>query len=199
MMLREGLMPRSSIDARDRILATADAMFYRDGIRAVGVDTIIAASNVAKTTLYRHFPSKDALVVAYLEGRNQRYWEYLNAAVDQYPGDPRAQLLAMFAAIDDILSDSSCQGCPFLITITEFPNPNYPAHKVATSHKQATQQRFAELAKQSGIENAEELGASLLMLLDGAFAQRRFFSSQNNGIPFKKAAQRMLGAYEKTG
>lgn len=191
-------MPRTSTDARDRILATADDMFYRDGIRAVGVDTVIAASNVAKTTLYRHFPSKDDLVVAYLEGRNQRYWEYLTAAIDRCPDNPRAQLLTMFAAIDDILSAPDCQGCPFLITMTEFPAPDYPAHKVAIAHKQATQQRFAELAKQAGLENAEELGASLLMLLDGAFAQRRLFGRHDNGITFKKAAERMLKAYEET-
>lgn len=190
-------MPRNSSDARDRILATADDLFYRNGIRAVGVDTIIAVSEVAKTTLYRHFSSKDDLVLAYLEGRNQRYWEYLTAAINQYPDDPRGQLLSMFAAIDDILSAPDCQGCPFLITMTEFPDPDYPAHDVATAHKQATRQRFTELAEQAGLENAEALGASLLMLLDGAFAERRLFGHYDSGITFKAAAERMLEAYAR--
>ncbi len=196
MTLDEVLMPRTSTDARDRILATADEMFYRYGIRAVGIDTIIANSNVAKTTLYRHFPSKDDLVVAYLEGRNQRYWEYLTSVLKQTTDDPRTQLLTMFTAIDDVLSASDCQGCPFLITMTEFPDPDHPAHKVAIVNKQATQQYFTEHARRAGIENAEELGASLLMLLDGAFAQRRLFGRHDNGITFEKAAQRMLKAYE---
>ncbi len=78
--------------ARERILEVADELFYREGIRAIGVDTIIAKSSVAKTTLYRYFPSKDDLVVAYLEERNRRFWALFDSAVNKHPSDPKAQL-----------------------------------------------------------------------------------------------------------
>src|SRR5689334_18136528 len=84
--------------ARDRILETAAELFYRDGIRAVGVDTIIARSGVAKMSLYRNFPSKDDLVVAFLEMRDRLYRERWDGIMARHPGDPRAQIAALFAA-----------------------------------------------------------------------------------------------------
>lgn len=170
-------------------------LFYREGIRAIGVDTIIAKSEVAKTTLYRYFPSKDDLVVAYLEGRNQRFWELFETVVNQHPGQPNQQLLAIFVWIDELLNSTDSHGCPFLMVASEFPEPDYPGHQVAINHKQKMRDRMAELAELAGIKQAKELSAGLLMLVDGAFAERRLFKKHDNGIRLAKAAAMMIEAY----
>lgn len=175
-------MPRTRTDARERILGIADELFYREGVRAIGIDTIIARSEVAKTTLYRYFSSKDDLVVAYLEGRNQRFWQLFEEVVDRYPGEPKQQLVAIFAWLDELLSSPESHGCPFLMTASEFPETDYPGHQVAIAHKQKMRDRIAEIAKMAGIEKAKELSAALLMLVDGAFAERRLFKKHDNGV-----------------
>src|SRR5258706_8006061 len=109
--------------ARDRILETASELFFRHGIRAVGIDTIIARSGVAKMSLYRHFASKDELVVAYLEWRDQTYWQWWDAVLAQHPGDPHAQLKALVAGFAERISNRSYRGCAFLNTASEFPTP----------------------------------------------------------------------------
>lgn len=188
-------MPRSQTDARDRILAVADDLFYQDCIRAVGVDTIIAKSEVAKTTLYRYFPSKDDLVVAYLEGRNRLFWQFFENAVNQHPGNPKQQLLAIFAWLDEMVAQPDNCGCPFLVTATEFPAVDYPGHQIAIAHKRAMRDRLAELAQSAGIEQSQELSAALLMLADGAFAERRLFQQHNNGVSLQRAAEMLIRAY----
>lgn len=188
-------MPRTQSDARKRILAIADNLFYQQGIRAIGVDTIIAKSEVAKTTLYRYFPSKDDLVTTYLEGRNQRFWELFEEVVNQHSGSPKEQLLAIFAWIDELLSSTDSHGCPFLIVASEFPEADYPGHQVAIAHKQKMRDRMEELAELAGIKKTKELSAGLLMLVDGAFAQRRLFNKHGNGVKLKEAATMMIQAY----
>ena len=183
------------VGARDRILAIADELFYSDGIRASGVDTIIAKSEVAKTTLYRHFPSKDDLVVAYLEARNQRFWELLEAEIGHDDGQPRQQLVAIFAWLDKLLSSDESHGCPFLMVASEFPELEYPGHQVAIAHKEKLRDRLIELAELAGISSAEELSAALMMLVDGAFAERRLFQQHGNGISLEKLASIMIKAY----
>jgi len=189
-------MPRPQTDAQQRILAIADDLFYREGIRATGVDTIIAASEVAKTTLYRYFPSKDDLVVAYLEDRSQQFWEAFEAATTQHNGQPKQQLLAIFEWLDEMLSQGNCYGCPLLVASSEFPELNHPGHQIAIAHKQKVGDRISELAKLAGITAAKELSAVLLMLLDGAFAERRLFNKHDNGVKLAKAAAVVIAAYE---
>jgi len=189
-------MPRPQTDARQRILAIADDLFYREGIRATGVDTIIAASEVAKTTLYRYFPSKDDLVVAYLEDRSQRFWELFEAAANQHVGQPKRQLLAIFEWLDELLSQADCHGCPLLVVSSEFPELGYPGHQIAIAQKQKVRDRLSALAALAGIRAAKELSAVLLMLLDGAFAERRLFNKHDNGVKLAKAAAVVIAAYE---
>lgn len=189
-------MPRTQTDAQQRILTIADDLFYQEGIRAIGVDTIIAKSDVAKTTLYRYFPSKDDLVVAYLEGRNQRFWELFEIAINQHSGQPKQQLLAIFVWIDELLRSADSCGCPFLMVASEFPEFDYPGHQVAIAHKQKMRDRMTELAEQAGIKQAQELSAALLMLVDGAFAERRLFKQHDNGVSLAKVAATMITAYE---
>lgn len=188
-------MPKPRTDARARILCVADELFYREGVRAIGVDTIIAQSEVAKTTFYRYFPSKDDLVAAYLEGRNQQFWRLFDEVLHQYPDNPKQQLLALFRWFDELLACSESCGCPFLMVSSEFPEIDHPGHQVAIAHKQQLRDRVTELITLAGIQPAEELSAALLLLSDGAFSERRLFRKPNNDISLEKAAAKMIEAY----
>lgn len=186
-------MPRTQTDARARILAIADDLFYRIGIRATGVDTLIAQSEVAKTTFYRYFPSKDDLVIAYLEERNRQFWTLLKETFVQSSQDPQQQLLSVFTWIDQLLASDRNYGCPFLMVASEFPDINYVGHQVAIAHKIQLRDRLAELAQASGIKQAEELSVGLMLLVDGAFAQRRLYPSHQ--VKLQPTAARLIQAY----
>jgi AcrR family transcriptional regulator len=186
-------MPRSATDARDRILNTATKLFYQQGIRAIGVDLIIAQSEVAKTTFYRYFPAKDDLVVAYLEERNRLFWELLEAAVSPV-AEPMPQLLAIVGWLDELLASPESQGCPFLIVASEFAEIDYRGHQVAIAHKTKLHDRLLAIVQASGIQQAAELTAGLMLLIDGAFVQRRLY--QSHRVNLQQVAIRFISGYQ---
>jgi AcrR family transcriptional regulator len=188
-------MPRTQTDTREKILLVANDLFYRHGVRAIGVDTIIAQSEVAKTTLYRYFPSKDDLVVAYLEINDRHFWRLFDELIDRSPQEPKQQLLAIFSWFDELIASPECYGCPFLMVASEFPEIDYPGHQVAIEHKQKLRDRLTEIARLVGIELAEELGATLSLLIDGAYGQRRLLGKHYNGVTLEKAAKIAIDAY----
>src|SRR5262245_2636311 len=99
--------------ARDRIFAVAKDMFYNRGIRAVGVESIVTAAGATKMSLYRSFPSKDDLVVAYLKERDAMYWRWWDGVMDEHAGDPRAQIVALASSVAQRTSREGYRGCPF--------------------------------------------------------------------------------------
>ncbi|MFZ0013679.1 MAG: TetR/AcrR family transcriptional regulator [Acidimicrobiia bacterium] len=178
---------------RDRILKTAQRLFYRDGFRAVGVDTIIAEAGVAKMSLYRHFPSKDDLIVAYLEESNRQYWEWLDGAVDELD-DPEQKLLGMFEAIEKLATSPECLGCTFQGTAAEFPDKDHPGHQVALAHKKRVRDRFAQLAREAGLRDPDELGNQLLLLMDGAWVAARMYGPDSPATGLTDAARALLSS-----
>lgn len=156
--------------ARQRILETASEMFYREGIRAVGIDAIIARSGVAKMSLYRHFPSKDALVAAWLEDRNAFFWRRWDKAEASRAGEPHSQLQAILDMVAATASHPNWRGCPFLNTGTEFPRPDHPAGAVILAHKRAVKARLRRLAEAAGARDPDLLAQQLQLLIDGAYA-----------------------------
>jgi AcrR family transcriptional regulator len=158
------------VPVRQRILDTASEMFYRDGVRAVGIDAIIARSGVAKMSLYRNFPSKDALVAAWLEDRNEFFWRRWERAEASQAGNPRAQLEAILDMVAATTSNPKWRGCPFLNTGTEFPEPDHPARAVILANKRAVRERLQALAAAAGARDPDLLAQQLQLLIDGAYA-----------------------------
>jgi len=181
--------PRS---ARQKILEVASARFYRDGFRAVGIDTIIAESGVAKMTLYRHFPSKDDLIVAYLEDANQQFWIWFEAALGQ--GSPRDQFAALFEGVQQLATSPTCYGCTFQHAAADFPSLDHPGHRVALAHKQAVLARLRALAEIAGAPDPDGLAAQLLLLMDGAFVATRMFGPDNHAAHVAQAAAALIAA-----
>ena len=189
---------RPATAARERVLEAATRLILRHGFRAVGVDTIIAEAGVAKMTLYAHFPSKDDLIVAYLERANEQVWEWLEgagAAVD----DPKRKLVAMFEAVGKLADSPQCLGCTFQGTAAEFPEPEHPGHRVAIAHKQAVRARLRTLAEQAGLRAPGDLADQLLLLMDGAWVAARMFGPDNPATHAATAARALIEAHERRG
>jgi AcrR family transcriptional regulator len=186
-------MGKTTRSARQRVLDTAAALFFRDGFRAVGVDTIVAESGVGKMTLYRHFPSKDHLIVAYLQDSNARFWDWFEAAVAG-AGDARAQLLAVFGALEALVAKPTCYGCPFLNAAVDFPAPDHTGHQVALEHKRAVRARYWDLARQAGARSPGALADRLTLLMDGAFMAVRLYGPNNPAAHVAEAARILIDA-----
>ena len=156
---------------RERVLKAASRLFYKEGIRAVGVDRIAAEAEVSKMTLYRHFPAKDDLVVAVLEQRDGPALGMLAAAAEHAEGSPRDRLLAPFALLEPWFTGPGYRGCPFMNASLELADPGHPATAVAARHKGAARDQFAALAADAGAADADGLADQLAVLFDGAIAQ----------------------------
>jgi AcrR family transcriptional regulator len=179
---------------RERILETAQRLFYRDGFRAVGVDTIIAEAGVAKMSLYRHFPSKDDLIVAYLEESNRQYCEWLDGSVADIEA-PVGKLVGMFEAIEKLATSPECLGCTFQSTAAEFPDRDHPGHQVALAHKEKVRVRFAALAREAGLRLPDELADQLLLLMDGAWVAARMYGPENPAHGLAATATKLIEAH----
>jgi len=153
---------------RERILAAACELFYRQGIRAVGVEAIAEAAGTNKMTLYRHFSSKDELVAEYLRrlaGDAGRFWDDLAAT---HPGNPRAQLSGWLAAMQAHVADADQRGCALANAAVELPEKGHPARAVIEEFKAAQRDRLVALCAACGVAEPELLADALFLLLEGA-------------------------------
>jgi AcrR family transcriptional regulator len=147
----------------ERILQTADRLFYLRGIRAVGVDTIAAEIGISKRTLYNHFPSKDELIAAYLKGR------FTQAPASDKP--PVDQILGTFDRLERGFASKGFRGCPFVNAVAELGSEDQSVKKIAMAFKESRRLWFRDLLTQVGVADAEGLATQLTLLVDGAIAQ----------------------------
>jgi AcrR family transcriptional regulator len=184
--------------ARRRILDTAAELFYRHGFHAVGVDLVIERAGVAKTTLYRHFGSKDDLIVAYLDDANASFWAWFDGALDPAAA-PVERLIGLFEAVGSLATSRACLGCAFQVTAAEFPDPDHTGHAAALAHKQAVQRRLRELAGAAGAADPATLADGLLLLMDGAFAAARMYQRSSPAAHVADAALTLIHAHTASG
>jgi AcrR family transcriptional regulator len=156
------------IPPRARILAAAAELFYRNGIRAVGVEAIAEAAGTNKMTLYRHFASKDELVAEYLRqsaNAADGCWERFAKA---HPGDPVAQLRAWLEEMARHLAEPAERGCALANAAIELPEKDHPARRVIEEYKRAQRTRLVRLSEEAGLSEPEMLADELHLLLEGA-------------------------------
>jgi AcrR family transcriptional regulator len=156
------------ISPRERILSAACELFYRHGIRAVGVDTVAEAAATNKMTLYRHFSSKDELVSGYLQRLAEKAkasWDRLEA---DYPGEPSAQLRAWLKDMAAHVASGDERGCPLANAAVELPEKDHPARRVIEAFKTAQRERLVQLCAAAALAEPEMLADELFLLLEGA-------------------------------
>ena len=156
------------ISPRERILAAASELFYRHGIRAVGVDAVAEAAETNKMTLYRHFSSKDELVAEYLQRLAEKAkasWDRLEA---DYPGEPSAQLRAWLKDMAAHVASADERGCALANAAVELPEKDHPARRVIEAFKTAQRERLVQLCAAAALAEPEMLADELFLLLEGA-------------------------------
>lgn len=180
--------------ARQRILATATDLFSREGYRAVGTDTIIERSGVAKMTLYRHFSSKNELINAFIEETIQQFWAWFERAIGEHPDSPRAQLVAIFETLASIVANPDFHGCSCLQAVVEFPELEHSSHQLALQFKQTVHTRFREIGTQAGAQQPDLLADQLLLLMNGTLMQGRMRGSPYSAHAVVQAAKALVDA-----
>src|SRR3984957_18666040 len=181
----------NSDEVRERILRTAAPLFYQRGVRAVGVDLVVEEAGVAKTSLYRHFRTKDDLVAAFLQREDEDFWGHWDSVARQHKADPLAELEAHLDWIAERVGRPNYRGCPQINVAAEFPDPDHPARRVATAHKRELRRRLKDLAQRLHANRPDELAAQLSLLINGAFVSSQMFSA-NEATPILLAASRAL-------
>jgi AcrR family transcriptional regulator len=179
--------------ARDRILDVADRLFYSRGIHAVGVDTIVAESGAAKTTLYSHYRSKDELIAAYLRRRSERWRAHLDAQLEAHGGPAAARLLHVFDLLGDWFADPGYRGCPFINACAEF-DAEHAAAAVVREHRELLHATFAALGSEAGVDSPDLVATQVMLLYDGAMVKAHIDGTPAAAQAAKAAAATVLGA-----
>jgi AcrR family transcriptional regulator len=194
----EDLRPKTESAAR--ILASASELFYRDGIRAVGVDSIASESGVTKMTLYKHFGSKDRLVAAYLHARDEKWRDWVLRYVGARAGGPVERIMAVFDALGDwIESQDGMRGCAFVNASVELADRGHPAQVVIEDQKLWMREYLGRLVEEAGTEEPDKLAGQLLMLVEGATITAVMRTATESIERAKEAAEALISASPRAG
>jgi AcrR family transcriptional regulator len=154
--------------AREQALTTASSLFYKKGVRAVGMEEIVDTSGIAKTTIHRHFPTKDALIEAFLEKEDAEFWQQWDEAVEN-AATASAKLDALGDWIGSRVQRDAYRGCPQLNVAAEFADAAHPARAIARRHKAEMVRRLEAICAEAGADPADRAAMQVALLLDGAF------------------------------
>ncbi len=185
------------IPPRERILAAAGELFYRQGIRAVGVESIAEAAGTNKMTLYRHFESKDELVAEYLRrlaSEAAASWDQLAVA---HRGDPRGELRAWMSAMAGHVANCDERGCALSNAAVELPDRDHPARRVIEAFKIAQRNRLTKLCEAAGLAEPELLADELFLLLEGARVTAQSMGPDGMGDRLMRMGGAMIAAHER--
>jgi AcrR family transcriptional regulator len=160
-------------DTRQRLTEAAVHRFYRDGFRNVGIDQVLDDVGISKTAFYKHFQSKDELMLAALEMQNQWLQETFRKMIRAHGGRAAIdQLRALFDVVEQVIEQDDFHGCIFINAAIEFPLPHHPAHELAARNKEAIADIVYEIAERAGAPSPEKLAQELCMIIDATYVGR---------------------------
>lgn len=181
-------------NTRERLVTVGADRFYQRGFQAVGLDEILDEVGITKTAFYKHFESKDDLIVAVLEHRDQQdMTEWAAFFRDRGGDDPRQQLLAVFDLLYEWFSQPGFRGCLFMNASTEFPDRNHPIHQTAKQHGDKLQAELTRLAAAAGAADADGLSRQVMLLVTGAIAARHAGGDPEAALLGKQTAELLVG------
>jgi AcrR family transcriptional regulator len=178
--------------AAQRVLATASRLFYANGVRAVGIEWIVAESGVAKASLYRHFQSKDELVAAFLEREDREFWQQWDGVVAA-AANAKSELMVLLGWIGMRVSSDGYRGCPQINVAAEFSDPEQPARKIRRRHKVAMRERLRDIVGRIGVTRPDDTSDQLALLIDGAFTSDGRLSKNDSVRILQGGADTLLG------
>jgi AcrR family transcriptional regulator len=184
------------IPPRERLLNVAAELFYRHGIRAIGVDAIAEAAGTNKMTLYRHFASKDELVAECLRQVAREGFQRWRRYEATHPGDPLAQIRAWLAEMAAIFADTNHRGCALANAAIELPDKTHPARRVVEEYKLAQRAHLAQLCRSAGLMDPQMLADELYLLLEGARVTAQSVGSDGLGARLMRMGEAMIAAHQ---
>jgi AcrR family transcriptional regulator len=183
-----------ALKPRDRLLRIADELFYSRGLRAVGIDEILARSETAKASLYAHFPTKDALIAAYLQRRSDDWKAHLRSELERRGGSPVDQLDLVFGILAEACATPGFRGCPFINAAVEFPDPAHPARVIGAGHRAWVRTVLLTFAKQARLPAPDALADQLSLLYDSAMVGTQLNGTPASAIAAREAARLLVDA-----
>jgi AcrR family transcriptional regulator len=181
--------------AADRILSAARDLFYRLGIRAVGVDEIVTHAGATKPSLYRSFGSKDELTEQYLKAVEARLWSFFDAAVAGHPGDPRSQILSFLSGLSQRAASRGYRGCGLTNAAIEYPESGHPVRLIPVASKKELRRRLRGMAMEMGAASPDALSDGLLLLIEGAYASVHLFGTEGPARSLVENARRLIQSH----
>lgn len=183
--------------AKDRLLEAAAKLFYQNGFHATGIEKILTDANVSKMTLYRHFKSKDELIVAVMEDFHHSFKDWLTDSVDASGDDPVTRLESVFESLKDLLADGpfgrfGFHGCPFVKAAAEFGDVSHPVHRVAANHKCWLMSYIAELVAAAPVKRPDDLAVALYLEFEGAYVTAQVTGNHKIGDHALKLAKQTI-------
>jgi len=182
---------------REHLLDVASRLFYRKGIRVVGVDEIVAEAGIAKMTLYKYFPSKEDLILAFLRKRDLDLRASFELKLKAQSGTPTARLLAVFDLLAEWFGSTDFRGCAFINAVSEIADPAHPTRQVALEHKRSVQAALRSLATEAGLREPAVISRSLMLLMEGAIVTALREQSPEAAHEARKAAQVLIAHAER--
>jgi len=191
-------VPDAPKTGRERLVAAAVELFYRHGFGAVGIDRVLEKAGVTKTTFYKHFESKDELMVAAVQRRDEWESQAWGRAVRKLAGDdPIRQFLAMLDVMDLWFNDPDFLGCMFINAAAEFPNPHDPVHQAAAAYKRKTREHWLSLAQATGADGAaaQTFADCFAALIEGALVLRQMHGRNDAARVIRPVVEQLIGTY----
>ncbi len=180
-------------DARQRILETAERLFYAEGVRAVGIDRIIAEAEVAKMSLYNHFSSKDDLILAVLQYREEKFGGMFEKWMDRHVSKGMDRLGAFFAALKSWFESPGFRGCMFINARVELADAKHPASKFSACHKERFYEMLRSIIEESeGVKSAETAAPAIALLVEGAIVTAVMAQSSESADVARDAASALV-------
>ncbi|MAE61350.1 MAG: TetR family transcriptional regulator [Planctomycetaceae bacterium] len=156
---------------RDQIIETAMKLFCRDGFHATGVDAVVQASGVAKMTLYRHFKSKDELILAAIRRSDERFRHWFMTELEARASDPAGRLMRILDLVDECIHNEEFSGCPFILASGEFSEPDHPVNVAVAEHTRLLHRYVSGIAAEAGVADPDSLTIQICLLAEGVFVQ----------------------------
>ncbi len=177
---------------RDELVQKALQTFYRNGFQATGMDMLVAESGISKTSMYKHFRTKEDLILAVLRLRDEQFRNWLYRRMEEKAGTPQQQLIAMFDALEEWFDEPGYKGCMFIKASSEYQDASHPIHKQSADHKRMLESHITNLAEQAGMENPGALARQLLILKEGAIVTAHMGHTDNPAKDAKAAAIQLV-------
>jgi AcrR family transcriptional regulator len=182
---------------RDELVQKALKVFYTNGFHATGMDMIAAETGISKTSIYKHFRTKEDLILAVLRLRDEHFRNWLYRRMEELADTPKQQLLAMFDALEEWFNDSDFKGCMFIKASSEYQEASNPIHKQCADHKRMLESHIQNLVENTNLKKPDLLARQLLLLKEGAIITAHLGHTENAAKDAKVAAEELINVYSK--